>query len=106
MWPICKGDSLSNVVETASASYKHQEHFSPVGLKIAPDVRDRFQRFDFGITAQGKAVAYPVFKVIQLRVSPALKNVTLPCQPSIICGSEVEYEIVQILAASAWLSCW
>jgi len=87
--------SLSNVVETASTWYKSQEHFSPVDLDVFQTVGNAFQRFDLGITALGKAIACPVFKVIQYRVSPVLQSVTTPYELTIICKSEVENEIVQ-----------
>ena len=60
--------TLSNVVETASAWYKPQEHFSPVDLGVSQTIGNAFQRFDLGITALGIAVTRPVFKVIQYRV--------------------------------------
>jgi len=57
--------SLSNAVETASACYKPQQHFSRVDLCISQSVGKVLEHLDLNITAFRKAVACVFIKAVQ-----------------------------------------
>ena len=56
--------SLSNVVETASAWYKPQQHFPAIDFYIAQTVGETLEHFDLSVAALGKAIGCPVVKVV------------------------------------------